>query len=399
MTNQILSKNMRFRLVFSLYLNYIIHGFGLIILAQNMTTLSDYWSTSLKMVSFVISGIGIGRLLAYLITGYLSDKLSRKFFVYLGMACYLFFAIGIVSTKSIIFAYFCAILAGIANSALDAGTYTTLVELNDGNGQATVLIKAFVSVGEFILPLLIAAIHGANLWFGWSFISMVVLLILNAILLIPLKFPQPYQNEKNTQEKIEQRQQSNLGRIIATGALVLYGYTSMALMIWFTQWITLFGEKVAGFNTTQAHLLLSLYSVGSILGVLCLYIFLNRNISEGPILIIMNILATLALGIILLSHTPLLSHIASLLFGFSAAGGIMQTGLTVFMKLYPTRRGFVTGIFYFFGAIASFTEPLISGALSDISIQVALGGDFFVGLIGICLVTVINFASRQALEM
>lgn len=244
MTNQILSKNMRFRLVFSLYLNYIIHGFGLIILAQNMTTLSDYWSTSLKMVSFVISGIGIGRLLAYLITGYLSDKLSRKFFVYLGMACYLLFAIGIVSTKSIIFAYFCAILAGIANSALDAGTYTTLVELNDGNGQATVLIKAFVSVGEFILPLLIAAIHGANLWFGWSFISMVVLLILNAILLIPLKFPQPYQNEKNTQEKIEQRQQSNLGRIIATGALVLYGYTSMALMIWFTQWITLLVKRL-----------------------------------------------------------------------------------------------------------------------------------------------------------
>lgn len=59
----------RRRLSLSLYLNYVVHGFGLLILAQNMANLSTSWGTTIKMVSFVISGVGIGRLLAYLITG------------------------------------------------------------------------------------------------------------------------------------------------------------------------------------------------------------------------------------------------------------------------------------------------------------------------------------------
>lgn len=66
------------RLSLSLYLNYLIHGFGIIILAQNIVSLSSMWSVPIKTVSFVISGIGIGRLLAYLITGALSDVLNRK---------------------------------------------------------------------------------------------------------------------------------------------------------------------------------------------------------------------------------------------------------------------------------------------------------------------------------
>lgn len=52
------------QLSISLYLNYFIHGIGLIILTQNMQALSQHWQTPLATVSYVISGIGIGRLLA-----------------------------------------------------------------------------------------------------------------------------------------------------------------------------------------------------------------------------------------------------------------------------------------------------------------------------------------------
>ena len=53
----------------------------------------------------------------------------------------------------------------------------------------------------------------------------------------------------------------------------------------------------------------------------------------------------------------------------------MQTGLTIFMKLYPTHRGMITGVFYFFGSIASFTVPIITGMLSDISMAAVMAGD------------------------
>lgn len=44
------------RLSVSLYLNYLVHGMGLIILAQNMNSLGTAWNQPIKIVSFVISG-------------------------------------------------------------------------------------------------------------------------------------------------------------------------------------------------------------------------------------------------------------------------------------------------------------------------------------------------------
>ena len=69
------------QLSISLYLNYFIHGIGLIILTQNMQALGQHWQTPLATVSYVISGIGIGRLLAYFILENLSDRFGRKVFV------------------------------------------------------------------------------------------------------------------------------------------------------------------------------------------------------------------------------------------------------------------------------------------------------------------------------
>lgn len=176
------------RLSLSLYLNYIAHEFALLIVAQNMTTLSAAWHQPLAVVFYIISGVGVGRLIAYPITGYFSDKLSRKLFVYLGMLCYFTFAVGIPFSNKIAIAYSLAILAGVANSALDTRTYTTFVEMGGGNGKYNVLLKAVVSIGEFILPLLVTLFRDLHLWFGWSFMIMAGILVINAILLFRKNF-------------------------------------------------------------------------------------------------------------------------------------------------------------------------------------------------------------------
>lgn len=376
------------RLSFSLYLNYVVHGFGLLILAQNMSALSKTWNQPLAVVSYVISGVGIGRLLAYLITGYFSDKLSRKFFIYLGMGCYFTFAIGIPFSNSIPLSYFFAILAGIANSALDAGTYTTFVEMGGGNGRYNVLLKAVISIGEFIIPLLVSFFNNINAWFGWSFMIMAALLIINAILLIPLKFP----IQKVSAEENKMTQGKGIGgisKVVTTILFIIYGYLSMALMIWYTQWVTLYGQNTLLFSNVQSHFLLSLYSIGSIVGVLLLFTLLGRNASETTIMVVMNIIATLALVAMTISKNLLVSEISSFIFGFSAASGVMQTGLTAFMRLFPSRKGLVTGFFYFFGSIASFTVPIITGYLSKQSIGLAFGGDVVIGILSVIVVALI----------
>lgn len=384
------------RLTLSLYMNYLVHGFGLIILAQNMVNLGGAWSVPIKTVSFVISGIGIGRLISYLITGALSDILNRKLFVYIGMLCYFLFAVGMVTTHSVPMAYVLAILAGVANSALDAGTYTTLVEMNHGNGDGTILIKGFMSAGEFILPLIVATLSANNLWFGWSFLIMAALVILNFINMLTVKFPTIEKAHHSQNDQVATNKHHSLNKVLQTIILLGYGYTSMALMIWFTQWITLFAQRSLDFGNIAAHTLMSLYSVGSMVGVLALFILLKRTVSEMKILITLNIVAVLSLlAIVTLGHNVLIANVASLVFGFSAASGIMQTGLTVFMKLFPGHHGMVTGAFYFFGSIASFTVPLISGALSTTSIQLAFQADLVVGLVSVILMVVLAMLKRE----
>jgi MFS family permease len=212
----------------------------------------------------------------------------------------------------------------------------------------------------------------------------------NAFLLLPLKFPKANVAAKGKKEQSTAKPRQWLTTI----CFALYGYASMAFMIWFTQWITLFGQK-QGFSLTTSHLFLSLYSIGSIIGVFCLFALLSRDVSSYAILITMNVIASLMVLILLLSHNNLLSEFASFMFGLTAASGIMQTALNAFMEFYPERKGLVTGVFYFFGAIASFTVPIITGMLSDISIKAAFGGDLVIGIIATCLVLLIAFSSKK----
>ncbi|WP_429971111.1 MFS transporter [Fructilactobacillus sp. Tb1] len=386
-------KPQKLRLSIGLYINYFVHGFALIILAQNMVSLSHSWLTTIAMVSYVMSGVGIGRLVAYPISGFLADRFGRKTFVFLGMLAYLIFALGMAFTKQIWLAYIFAIFAGIANSLLDAGTYTTLVEMSDGNGHGTVLLKAFMSAGEFILPMLVAFLGAHQMWYGWSFIVMAVLLLLNAVIILPVKFPAPNQTE--TGSKGLANGKHSMRKLVMTGALLGYGYTSMALMILFTQWITLYAKSVLHLSAMMSHFLLSLYSIGSITGVLTLYFLLKLKLPENKLMLVLNVLAVTALFTILVSGNVVLIELACIIFGFSAAGGVMQTGLTLFMKLYPTHRGTITGSFYFFGSLASFTIPIITGYLSKHSIANAFRFDLVIGLIGLALVVLVMFCSRK----
>lgn len=378
------------QLSLSLYLNYFIHGIGLIILTQNMKALGQHWQTPLATVSYVISGIGIGRLLAYFILGNLSDYWGRKFFVNLGMISYFIFFVGMAFVTNIQMAYFLAILAGIANSALDSGTYTTFIEMGSKQGSANILLKAFMSAGEFLLPLFIAVLEKQQLWYGWSFMVAAGLLIINFILLNRQTFPP--RNQENTAARKSNLQISPWKKALASVSLAGYGYTSMALMILYTQWISLFVTHTFGFNAILSHWLLSLYSMGSISGVLIIFVLLKNNLSENKLVIALNLFSFLALLVICYSPNALLSMIAAFVFGFTAAGGVMQIGLNLFIKLYPHIKGRITGLYFTFGSLASFSIPIITSWLSKQSISYTLRFDLLVSLMGLLLVCITVWA-------
>jgi len=374
----------RRQLSVSLYLNYLVHGIGLIILAQNMQALSQHWQTPIATVSYVVSGVGIGRLLAYFIFGSLSDRYGRKIFVNIGMLSYLIFFVGMAFVRNIQVAYGLAILAGVANSALDSGTYTTFIEMGGNQGSANVLLKAFMSIGEFVLPLLIVTLSAKQLWFGWSFMLPTAILLLNFWLLNRQTFPA--KNQAGSQAAQAAEKLAKPRRWLATIGLAGYGYTSMALMILYTQWISLFVTKEMGYHQVLAHLLLSLYSIGSITGVVVIFLLLRFGLAEKQLLIPMNLTSLVALLVVCNTNWAWLSMIASFVFGFSAAGGVLQVGVNLLIKLYPHIKGRVTGLYFTFGSVASFTIPLITGWLSKRSIGAAMQFDLVIAVAGLALV-------------
>lgn len=74
----VIMKNQYFKAASGMYINYFLLGMVNIILASNMSSLTEQWDTDSTGISYLIAAIGIGRLLTYGLSGVLSDKFGRK---------------------------------------------------------------------------------------------------------------------------------------------------------------------------------------------------------------------------------------------------------------------------------------------------------------------------------
>ena len=379
-----------------LYLNYLIHGMGVLLITLNMANLQEQWGTDRAGVSIVISSLGIGKL-ATIVTGFLSDRYGRKPFIYLGILSYLMFFLGILLTKNIYAAYFFGILAGLANSFLDSGTYPALMEsFPDSASRANVLIKAFVSAGQFLLTFIISLLIWANLWFGWSFIIAAALMVLSALYLIKMPFPDNRAKKETTEKPgTATTQQSDAGTMDML-VFTLYGYIGMATFYLVSQWLAQYGQFVAGIPYESAIKLLSIYTAGSLTCVFVTATFVKNVINSAVAMILYTGISMISLLIVCMFPTPMIVTGFAFVIGFSAAGGVLQLGATIMAMSFPNGKGKATGIFYTAGSIASFTIPLITAKLSKISIASIMWFDLIIAIIGFVIALYIGYRQFQA---
>ena len=391
----------RYFTAFCLYLNYMVHGIGVLIISLNMHSLEVQWSTDAAGVSVVISSLGLGRFALLYIAGTLSDRWGRKPFVLGGIAVYMAFFIGLLFTHDLTLAYAFGFLAGSANSLLDAGTYPKLMELfPDSPGPAVILIKAFVASGQFILPLVVSVLAALNLWYGWSFIAAAAVLAVNFVILLRMASRGSAGQPKASENLGKNSGAKSGSESIAIPDLVsytLFGYVAMATFYLVSQWLAQYGEQVAGMDFKSSLQLLYIYTTGSICGVFLSSLALKTFLKAREMLLICTVMSFLSLLVVTLWPTSLFVTVFAFVFGFFAAGGVLQLGLTLLAAQFPSAKGKATGIYYSAGSISNFTIPLITAWIArNDSILGIFRFDVVIAAVGVVLACFIAWRSRRA---
>ena len=352
--------------VFCIYINYFIHGIGASILAQNTNSLQTLWNTDNAAVLYVISALGIGRFIALPFSGVISDKLGRRPTIIMGMIFYiLFFGLILVTPNSKV-AFFVALLAGIANSFLDSGCIPAAMEiLTNSTGFASILTKLFISIGQYLLPMMVGFLVGNNLYFGYSFILCIVLLIINGIFLMLLPFPA--QNSNKKEEKVEENNsaptiKSNF--YIEGIALIIIGFTSTATFQIFLNVNKAFGMDIIGLSESVAGKIQSNYAMGSIWAVIITAILVKKLIKPVRFLIIYPLISFITLLAMFMIRTESVALIGGFLVGFSAAGGVLQLAVSTMADLFPVSKGKITSMIMLSSSVATFSVTAIAGFIT-----------------------------------
>ena len=387
-----LTKNKYMPTALAMYINYFIHGMGAIILAQNIDFLIEQLNTNKAGVAYVISALGLGRLIVLFVSGVLSDKYGRKPFILLGMVTYVMFMGGILISSNVTVAFFFALLAGMANSFMDAGTYPALTEcFPETPGSANVAIKAFISAGQFVLPWIISFLISNNLYYGWSFIFCIIVFVINGLFILKLPFPEFKVVEKKTEattEKVESKVKANFW--IEGICLILIGFTATATFQIIANWLPSFAREVAGVEQTISLKLISIYSTGSIISVFATSILVAKWIKQVRFTFVYPLISLLMLVVLWMFPSTATCVVAAFVIGFSAAGGVLQLALTSMSELFPTSKGKITGIVFTASSLSSTVVPSITGILADINLSHVILFDIGITALGVVLALIVN---------
>lgn len=392
-----------------IYLNYLVHGIALIILSQNITYLQEQMHTDYAGVMFVVSGLGIGKLVTQYPAGILSDKFGRRPFMYLSIVSYTVFFLGTLISPNIYVGFVFSFICGFGNTCLDSGGTPALMEILDKMmGTASILTKLFIAAGQFLLPIVIGITVASQMYYGVPFILCAGILAVLGLCLIKVTFVPIVRRkgERGKQKTAETEKAEHLsaGAQSATVhanmkieglALVILGYTTTATFHTIINWITIYASDVAGMSKTSASSIMSFYSTGAVIAVAVTAVLVQKAVKSVRLLILYPTLATIAITVLLLFPSDIVCRICGFLIGCFAGGGVLQLAAAVIVEFFPDNKGTVTGMVFTASGLAMFAGPNITGWLSGISVSYVLVYDIVVTFIGVCLAILVNIRYNQ----
>lgn len=354
--------------VIGVYCSYFLHGVSVITLAQNMSSLAEKFGTDNAGIAYLISGIGLGRLVSILFFGVLSDKFGRRYMILLGVGLYILFFFGIPASPNLIVAYGLAVCVGVANAALDTGGYPALMECYPKtSGSAVILVKAMISFGQMLYPMLVGYLLLNHIWYGYALVIPGLLFLLVSLLVLKSKFPSQLVDAAVAKE-LPQMSSKPLAWLEGLASIV-FGVAAFSTFYVIVVWMPKYAMAFAGMAEADALKTISYYSLGSLVCVFIFALLLKSMVRPVWANVFNTGISVITASIIYLYPSPLVCNVGAFIIGFSAAGGILQLGVSVMSEFFPKSKARVTSIYMMMGGLANFVIPLITGYLSKIGLQ------------------------------
>lgn len=373
---------------FVLYLSFFVHGFGAAILSQNTKSFQVLWNTDAAGVLYVISALGIGRLITYPFSGAISDKFGRRLTVIIGCLVYIGFFGGILLAPNTTVAFFVAILAGVANGFLDSGVLPAVMEiLVQSSGLASILSKLCIAIAQYILPVMVTFWAANGLWFGWTFVICIVLLVVISLLLTKLPFATVGEAKAETAADVVQVK-SNFW--IEGVALIIMGYTATATFQVFLNINKDYGMTFLNMTEAAAGKIGSNYALGSIFAVL-LNVVLVKWIKPVRMIVVYPALSLATLLWMYFVPSPIVAQIGGFLIGATCAGGVLQFLVSVMSDLFPASKAKAVSMIMIAGALCAFSITAIAGTVtSKFGVQYTLLVSAVLAVVSIIASIVVN---------
>lgn len=230
------------------------------------------------------------------------------------------------------------------------------------------------------------------MWYGWTFVFCIIILIVNALLLTRAKFaPQPKVETENGEKVKGFVGVSKASKFAVEGiALIVIGYTCTATFQIFLAVNKSYGMDVLGMTEGAAGQIQSMYSLGSILMVVATT-FLLKWIKPVKFILICPIIAGATEFLMFVSRNTTLAVAGGFIVGATAAGGVLQLVTATMTDLFPASKAKCVSAVMIAGALSQFSATVMASKLAEMfgmeySLLVAVGFT----VLGIVLAVVVN---------
>lgn len=327
------------------------------IINSTLVPLTAIYATDISRVSFLISCLGIGRIITQLFCGQLADRYGRKVISLSGLAMVLVFFFLMPMLKSFPAAITLSIIGGMGFGMVNTSMLALIFDCFAPSGRNTTAqnyVQLLFSLGGVITPFVANRLLANGLYWGFLYWGCAAYSLILLAVTICIRFPQQFVRDSNTADFAVKPRLMRDGLLLCSVIFFIYG----AAIICMT-WIATFAVDKLDIDDTASVLILATYNVGSVIGTI-FFAQLVKRVHGSVLLITNSAIAFVSLSICVYANSAPLFIAAVFVSGFVIAV-TFNLGIGIGGELFSNNAATISAMISITSAINTLLIPVITG--------------------------------------